>query len=92
MTYKEFLKKIGEDSSKNLTELCSSASKNGLKVKVRTFKNNCGDFCIFIYDKSVKSSYIVGFDGYYNSKDLSIDACIDYANSWLSIYLKEKKK
>ena len=92
MTYKEFLKKIGEDSAKNLTELCNSASKNGLKVKVRTFKNSCGDFCIFIYDKSVKSSYIVGFDGYYNSKDLSIDACIDYANSWLSIYLKEKKK
>ena len=92
MTYKEFIKKIGEKNSKSLTELCDFASNNGLKVKVRTFKNNCGDFCIFIYDKSVKSSYIVGFDGYYNSKDLSIDACIDYANSWLSIYLKEKKK
>lgn len=92
MTYKEFLKKIGEDSTKSLTELCNLASKNGLKVKVRTFENKCGDFCIFIYDKSVKSSYIVGFDGYYNSESLSIDVCISYAFAWVKVYLNGKKK
>ncbi len=91
MNYKEFLKKIGEDSAKELTELCNFASKNGLKVKVRTFANNCGDFCIFIYDKAVKPSYMVGFDGYYNSEDLSINVCISYAFAWTIVYLNEKK-
>ena len=89
MTYQEFVKKIGEDVAKKLYALYDLAEKNGLKVKVRTYKNNCGDFCIFIYDKKVKNSYMVGFDGYYNPDyKLTPEYCIGQSVWWIERYIE----
>lgn len=91
MTHQEFVKKIGSESAKKLYALYDLANENGLKVKVRTFTNVCGDFCIFIYDKKVKSSYMVGFDGDYESTmGFSIDYCIDEAVKWINEYVANK--
>ena len=92
MTHKEFVKKIGENSAKKLYALYDLGAKNNLKVKVRTYTNVCGDFCIFIYDKSVKESYIVGFDGEFDeSSKLTIDYCIDESVKWIDNYCNVKK-
>ena len=91
MTHQEFVNKIGSESAKKLYALYDLAGENGLKVKVRTFTNVCGDFCIFIYDKKVKSSYMVGFDGDYESiMGFSIDYCIDEAVKWINEYVANK--
>jgi hypothetical protein len=42
-----------------------------------------GDFCIFIYDKSVRKSYMVGFDGSWVSKTLPFDVCLRLAYNWI---------
>ena len=87
MTHQEFVNKIGVESAKKLYALYDFAAENGLKVKVRTYTNVCGDFCIFIYDKKVKSSYMVGFDGEFDvSIGLTIDYCIDQSFAWIKEY------
>ena len=85
MRHQEFVNKIGSESAKKLYALYDLGGENGLKVKVRTYPNVCGDFCIFIYDKSVKSSYMVGFDGNFEGS-LSIDYCINQAVEWIKKY------
>lgn len=86
MTHQEFVNKIGSESAKKLYVLYDFAGENGLKVKVRTYPNDCGDFCIFIYDKKVKSSYMVGFDGDFDSDKLTIDYCIEQSFEWIKKY------
>ena len=86
MTHQEFVNKIGPESAKKLYALYDYAGERGLKVKVRTYANNCGDFCIFIYDKRVKSSYMVGFDGCFDSLLLTPDYCIAQACYWIKNY------
>jgi hypothetical protein len=90
MTHQEFVNKIGSESAKKLYALYDLACENGLKVKVRTFANVCGDFCIFIYDKKVKSSYMVGFDGNFGDGKLTIDYCIGQAVEWINEYVAKK--
>ena len=85
MTHQEFVNKIGSESAKKLYALYDFAGENDLKVKVRTYPNVCGDFCIFIYDKKVKSSYMVGFDGDFDSDKLTID-CIEQSFEWIKKY------
>lgn len=83
--------RIGYDSSKKLYSLEELAESNGLIVKVRTFSTDCSDFCIFIYDKNVKSSYMVGFDGCFNSRyGMTIDYCIFQSVKWIEDYIKRK--
>lgn len=88
MTHQKFVNKIGTESAKRLYALYDFAEENGLKVKVRTYPNDCGDFCIFIYDKEVKSSYMVGFDGDFDIDGLTIDDCIDMSFEWIRDYRK----
>ena len=86
MTHQEFVNKIGGESAKKLYALYDFAGENGLKVKVRTYPNACGDFCIFIYDKKVKPSYMVGFDGDFEDSKLTIDYCIGQSFEWIRKY------
>ncbi len=91
MTHQQFVNKIGSESAKKLYALYDLAGENGLKVKVRTYPNVCGDFCIFIYDKAVKSSYMVGFDGDFAAEyHLSPDYCIEQAVKWIKKYVSKK--
>lgn len=93
MTHQEFVDRIGSESAKKLYALYDLGGENGLKVKVRTYPNVCGDFCIFIYDKSVRDSYIVGFDGCFDSQfKLTIDYCIDQSMRWIKDYVSQKKR
>lgn len=59
MTHKEIINKIDKESEEKLNDLCKMAEENNPQVKVRAKKN---DFTIFIYDKKIKQSYMVGFD------------------------------
>lgn len=85
MTLKELVNKIGSESKKKLDALFDFAEENGLKVKVRICPNVC-NFTIFIYDKKVKSTYMVGFDGNFDSDKLTLDYCIGQSFEWIKKY------
>ena len=88
MTHQELVKKIGSESAKKLYALYDFGGENGLKVKVRCVPNMvCGDFTIFIYDKRVKDSYMVGFDGSFDSEKLSFDYCVAQSFVWIREYI-----
>ena len=89
MTYKDFEKKIGKENANKLNKLRVFAANGHLKVVVRKYPCACGDFCIFIYDKRVKPSYMVGFDGDFDtSTGCTIGKCIDQSFSWIKDYMK----
>jgi len=91
MTHQELINKIGSESSKRLYALYDYAVENGLKVKVRCVPNMvCGDFTIFIYDKRVKSSYMVGFDGCFEGSKLTFDYCLAQSFNWIKEYVSKK--
>ena len=66
-----------------INKLKAVAKKNGLEVRFHNHNTNAGDFCIFIYDKSVRKSYMVGFDGSWGSKTLPFDVCLRSAYNWI---------
>ena len=70
-----------------LKDLCKD---KGLTIRFRDKKNDAGDFTIFIYDKSVQSSYLVGYDGYWNPKysDLTFKKCAQLALKYINNYKK----
>lgn len=89
MTHQEFVNKIGSESAKKLYALYDLAGEKGLKVKVLTYPRTVSDFCIFIYDKSVKSSYMVGFDGEFDGSTIATpDYCIKQSVKWIERYNK----
>ena len=66
-----------------IDKLRDVAKANGLGIRFRDHKTNMGDFCIFIYDKSVRKSYMVGFDGSWTNKSLSFESCLRMAYKWI---------
>lgn len=66
-----------------INELKAKAKANGLEVRFRNHKTNMGDFCIFIYDKSIRKSYMVGYDGYWNSGYIPFEVCLKDAYNWI---------
>ena len=69
-----------------INKLKKVAKENGLDVKFRNHTTNMGDFCIFIYAKSVRKSYIVGFDGLWGIVEfsrLSFKSCLEKAYNWI---------
>ena len=91
MTRKELLKRIGDTLAAKLVELENLAKANGLSVKVKTSRLAGGDgaFCIFIYDKSKKASYMVGFDGCFDSEENNFKSCIAESVEWIKNYVKK---
>lgn len=83
MTHKEIINKIGKESEEKLINLCKLAKESNLQVKVRAKKN---EFTIFIYDKGIKSSYMVGFDGCFNGDTFTFDHCIKQSEGWIKEY------
>ena len=69
-----------------INRLKKVAKENGLEVRFHDHKTNMGDFCIFIYDKSVRKSYIVGYDGLWGIVEfskLSFKSCLEKAYNWI---------
>jgi hypothetical protein len=71
------------DITTEINKLKAVAKENGLEIRFRNHTTNMGDFCIFIYDKSVRKSYMVGFDGNWNSKKLTFNVCLRSAYNWI---------
>ena len=74
------------DITIEINKLKAVAKENGLEVRFHDHKTNMGDFCIFIYDKSVRKSYMVGFDGLWGIVEyskLSFDVCLRSAYKWI---------
>lgn len=70
-----------------LKDLCKD---KGLTIRFRDKANDAGDFTIFIYDKSVKPGYLVGYDGYWDPKysDLTFKKCAQLALKYINNYKK----
>ena len=69
-----------------INKLKKVAKENGLEVRFHGHRTNMGDFCIFIYDKSVRKSYMVGFDGLWGIVEhsrLSFKSCLEKAYNWI---------
>lgn len=66
-----------------INELKAVAKANGLKVRFRDHKTNQGDFCIFIYDKTFRKTYAVGFDGDWKSDTTDFEFCLRQAYNWI---------
>ena len=69
-----------------INKLKAFAKENGLEVRFHDHKTNMGDFCIFIYDKSVRKSYMVGYDGLWKiieNSMLSFESCLNSAYHWI---------
>lgn len=69
-----------------INKLKAVAKKNCLEVRFHDHKTKAGDFCIFIYDKSVRKSYMVGFDGLWGIVEfsrLSFKYCLEQAYNWI---------
>lgn len=71
------------DIKSEIEKLKKVAKENGLDVRFRGHKTNQGDFCIFIYDKSVRKSYIVGYDGSWKSDTTDFGFCLSCAYNWI---------
>ena len=74
------------DITTEINKLKAVAKENGLEVRFHNHNTNAGDFCIFIYDKSVRKSYMVGFDGLWGIVEyskLSFDVCLRSAYKWI---------
>lgn len=70
-----------------INELNDIAQEKGLIVKFRNRKTNQGDFCIFIYDKSKQSRYLIGYDGYYKKyPEYSFEKCFKMALDYIDKY------
>ena len=90
MKLKDFLAKIGKNNANGLEELKRKAAEKGLTVRVRTYETMAGDFCIFIYDKSVKDSYMVGFDGCFVSQfSITFEDCLKASEKWVKNYVRK---
>jgi hypothetical protein len=69
-----------------INKLKKVAKENGLEVRFHDHRTNMGDFCIFIYDKSVRKSHIVGYDGLWEIVEhsrLSFKSCLEKAYNWI---------
>ena len=77
-----FKTKKAMDRQKAIAELRQVAKQNGLQIRFRDVPNEQGDFCIFIYDKSFRKSYLVGFDGD-NNGHVSFEKCLKSAYNWI---------
>jgi hypothetical protein len=66
-----------------IKELKAAAKANGLDVRFRNHRTEQGDFCIFIYDKTFRKTYAVGFDGNWKSDTTDFDFCLRQAYRWI---------
>ena len=71
---------------KQIRVLKEYAKSKGLSIRFRDHETAQGDFCIFIYDKSFRKNFIVGYDGdwsAYPESVLSFSRFLSMAYSWI---------
>lgn len=69
-----------------IQKLKQHAKEHGLEIRFRDHTTAQGDFCIFIYDKTYRNNYAVGFDGYWGmgkSNPCSFETCVRSAYKWI---------
>ena len=74
-----------------IKELKKVAKSNGLEVTFHNHRTSAGDFCIFIYDKSIRNGYLVGYDGNWDG-NASFNQCVTSAYHWIENRDKRFKK
>ena len=69
-----------------LQEIKDLAKSKGMSVVMRKggYPNS---FTIFIYDKRVKNSYLIGFDGNRTSQRLGLEYCCNQAKEYILNYV-----
>ena len=88
----QLINKIGENAFNWLNDFRKRAKANGLDVRLCIHEGgNTGDFTIFIYDKSVKKSYMVGYDGYFRDIQFTFDHCCRLSEKWMKNYVRKNK-
>lgn len=79
---------INKNSSKDeivyvIKELNKYADKKDLKIMIRNYHTNTGDFCIFVYDKLKNGRYLVGYDGDWDSKNCNFQSCYEQSKKFI---------
>lgn len=69
-----------------LKEIRELAKSKGLSVVMRK-GSRPNSFTIFIYDKRVKNSYLVGFDGNHTFLKLNLEYCCNQAKKYILNYV-----
>ena len=69
-----------------LKEIRELAKTKGMSVVMRNGRYP-NDFTIFIYDKRVKKSYLIGFDGNRTSQRLGLEQCCNQAKNYILNYV-----
>ena len=72
---------------KTIDDLRVFAKANNFRIVFRDHKTNCGDFCIFIYNAKKGGRYLIGYDGYWNSKYYeltSFEYCVTSAYNYIA--------
>lgn len=84
------------DVEKTIRELKEEAKSYGCNIRFSTRKTPCGDFHIFVYDKSLQDTYLVGYDGSFGGKTWNPERCVGLARHWLKVrdkrFVKENGK
>lgn len=79
--------KLAPESWEEKVEAAKEEAKaKGLVLKFRNKPTNAGDFTFFIYDKSVKNGYLVGYDGGWNSSTYNFDKCLELTLDYIRKY------
>ena len=89
VTQEELLPKRDIVSDK-INTLRRYLKRNGMELRFRNTKTMAGDFCIFLYDKSMQSRYLVGYDGSWDKDNKGFLECINQVYGYIFGYLKGK--
>lgn len=74
---------MAENIYNQISELRKVAKEHGLEIRFRNTKTDQGDFCIYIYDKTFRKSYAVGYDGDWDGNYIDFESCLKSAYNWI---------
>ena len=77
---------LSEMETGKLASVKDLAKRLGLSIVVR--RTHDVYFTIFVYDKRVKKSYMVGFDGCFLDDKFNFSHCLKQTEEWISGYVK----
>lgn len=80
---------LSQTETGKLADVRDLAKRSGLGIVVRTHDFY---FTIFVYDKRVKKSYMVGFDGGFLDEKLNFSHCLKQTEDWIRGYVKKQIK
>ncbi len=90
---KNWQDKLDKETRELYKKLVSKCAENGMSIRVNgaSKMDECGEFCIFLYDKNVQKRYLVGYDGVWYSKQYNFYKCLEEVLHYLDTYLETGK-